>query len=169
MRRLALALAVIIPLLVPSPLSPSEGPTSVVVPATPAAAVTTATATATAASMVAPDAALPEGWRAAPFKITAYAPFDNQSGICADSTPNTTATGSLPVEGTFAVNFKIIPAYSDIIILYEDGTIEVGRALDTGGALRAPGVYIIDVFRRTHEQAIQHGVRPATVLWRSKD
>lgn len=109
---------------------------------------------------------LSEVWNMAPFKITAYAPYDNVSGICNDGNPNSTATGTVPSEGTFAVNPEIIPYFSDMVILYDNGEIEVGQALDTGGALRKTGVYTVDVFRRTHLEARQQAARDATVLWR---
>jgi 3D (Asp-Asp-Asp) domain-containing protein len=66
---------------------------------------------------------------------------------------------------TIAVNPELIPYGSEIHILYPDGTIEVGQALDTGGAMRKTGVKKIDVFRQTHEEAIRHGVRKAIILY----
>jgi 3D (Asp-Asp-Asp) domain-containing protein len=56
-----------------------------------------------------------------------------------------------------------------MVILYEDGSVEIGKALDTGGALRVPGVRKVDVFRRTYKEASRHGIRRATVLWRGKE
>lgn len=99
------------------------------------------------------------------FKVTAYSPYDDRNGLNSDGNPNYTATGITPKEGTIAVNPEIIPYGSTVVIVYNDGTIEVGRAEDTGGALRRKGNMQIDVFRRTYEEAMRHGVKEATVLW----
>ena len=34
--------------------------------------------------------------------VTAYAPYDNKSGMCNDGTPDTTATNTKPKRGTIA-------------------------------------------------------------------
>ncbi len=98
--------------------------------------------------------------------VTYYAPFDNVSGMCNDGDPNVTATGTKPGPGTMAVNPKVIPYGSRMWILYEDGTIERGRALDTGGAILASRSRV-DVYRDTHRQAMRDGVKGATVIWQS--
>lgn len=99
------------------------------------------------------------------FEVTAYAPFDNVSGICTDDNPEVTATGVRPGPGVMAVNPEIIPYGSLITIFYPDGTIEQGYALDTGGALRREGVKQIDVFRHTYTAAMAHGRRSAVVIY----
>lgn len=99
-----------------------------------------------------------------PMTVTYYAPFDNKSGICNDGDPFHTATGTLPGPGTFAVNPDVIPYHSNVYILYKDGRIERGRALDTGSAIRASRSKI-DSFRWTYKQAMIEGVKEATVLW----
>ena len=96
------------------------------------------------------------------FKITAYSPYDNVDGMQADSTSNRTATGTIPKPGTMAVDPNVIPYGSTIIIIYEDGTVEYGRAEDTGGAINGNR---IDVFRKTYKSAKEFGVRHATVIW----
>lgn len=74
-------------------------------------------------------------WDILEIDASAYAPYDNVSGACNDGTPNSTATGTVPTEGTFAVNPELIPYYSRMILI-GDGWIEQGQALDTGGYLR---------------------------------
>jgi len=96
------------------------------------------------------------------FQVTAYSPYDNVSGMENDGNPNKTATGTRPRPGTIAVDPKVIPYGSKIIIVYEDGTVEHGIAEDCGGLIKGN---IIDVFRQTYKEARQHGRREATVIW----
>ena len=96
------------------------------------------------------------------FQVTAYSPYDNVSSMENDGNPNTTATGTKPRPGTIAVDPKVIPYGSKIIIIYEDGTVEHGIAEDCGGLIKGN---VIDVFRQTYKEAIEHGRREATVIW----
>jgi len=96
------------------------------------------------------------------FQVTAYSPYDNVSGMENDGNPNTTATGTKPRPGTIAVDPEVIPYGSKIIIIYEDGTVEHGIAEDCGGLIKGN---VIDVFRQTYKEAIEHGRREATVIW----
>jgi 3D (Asp-Asp-Asp) domain-containing protein len=96
------------------------------------------------------------------FQVTAYSPYDNVSGMENNGNPNTTATGTKPRPGTIAVDPKVIPYGSKIIIIYEDGTVEYGVAEDCGGLIKGN---IIDVFRQTYKEAVKHGRREATVIW----
>jgi len=96
------------------------------------------------------------------FQVTAYSPYDNVSGIENDGNPNVTATGTKPRPGTIAVDPKVIPYGSKIIIIYEDGTVEHGIAEDCGGLIKGN---IIDVFRQTYKETVKHGRREATVIW----
>ena len=99
--------------------------------------------------------------------VTYYAPLDNKSGICADSSPTTTSTMTYPGPGTIAVNPDIIPYGSIVVIKYEDNTIEAGIACDTGGIIRA-STNRIDVFRPTYKMAMRDGKRIATVYhWKN--
>src|SRR5690606_9253596 len=50
------------------------------------------------------------------FQVTAYSPYDNVSGMENDGNPNKTATGTKPRPGTIAVDPKVIPYGSKIII-----------------------------------------------------
>ena len=96
------------------------------------------------------------------FQVTAYSPYDNVSGMENDGNPNKTATSTKPRPGTIAVDPKVIPYGSKIIILYEDGTVERGVAEDCGGLIKGN---IIDVFRQTYKETVKHGRREATVIW----
>lgn len=112
------------------------------------------------------DAMTSRGTKIDRFNITAYSPLDDQNGINSNGNPHPhTSTGTDPDVGTFAVNPKIIPYQSTIVIVYDDGTIETGIAKDTGGALRRKGNLQIDVFRRWYTDALRHGRKQATVLW----
>jgi 3D (Asp-Asp-Asp) domain-containing protein len=95
--------------------------------------------------------------------VSYYAPLDNKSGICADNNPIATATGSLPGPGSFAVNPMVIPYHSDVWILYSDGRIERGKAVDTGGLIRASRSKI-DVYRDSYREAMREGVKKAVVI-----
>lgn len=96
------------------------------------------------------------------FQVTAYSPYDNVSGMENDGNPNKTATGTKPRPGTIAVDPKVIPYGSKIIIVYEDGTVEHGVAKDCGGLIKGN---VIDVFRQTYKEAVKHGRLEATVIW----
>lgn len=86
--------------------------------------------------------------------VTAYAPYDNKSGICNDGNPNSTSTGTKPKMGTLAADPKRIPYGTR---LYIDG-YGYGVVEDTGGALRSDKNNIrIDVFMKTYEEAMEWG------------
>lgn len=95
--------------------------------------------------------------------VTYYAPYDSR-GLCHNGNPNSTATGANPREGTMAVNPAVIPYGAEIMIVYKDGTVERGRAEDTGGMIRASRSKV-DVFRWTHDEAMRDGKKEATVVW----
>lgn len=86
--------------------------------------------------------------------VTAYAPYDNKSGMCNDGTPDTTATNTKPKRGTIAADPKRIP-YGTKLYIPEYG---YGIVEDTGGALRKDKDNIrIDVYMDTYEEAIEWG------------
>jgi 3D (Asp-Asp-Asp) domain-containing protein len=91
--------------------------------------------------------------------ISYYSPFDNQSGI--EGGP-ITSTGSRPGPGTMAIDPRIIPMGSHIILIYADGTAEMGIAEDTGGAIKGARV---DVFRWTYRETVRDGIKAARVIW----
>lgn len=90
--------------------------------------------------------------------VTAYAPFDNQSGMCNDGDPTRTSTGTYPSRGTIAVNPRRFPYGTKF---YIEGYGE-GVALDTGGAMRQNSNKI-DVFVDTYKEAINWGMREIEV------
>lgn len=96
------------------------------------------------------------------FTISAYSPLDDRNYINSDGTPTTTSTMKYPTYGTFAVDPKVIPYGSTVVIYYPDGTMERGRAEDTGGAIKGNR---IDVFRRSFDTAINFGMKDAVVVW----
>jgi 3D (Asp-Asp-Asp) domain-containing protein len=98
-------------------------------------------------------------YRVETLTVTAYAPLDNKSGICADSDPTSTSTGTYPQMGTVAVNPDRFPYGTEFYIPgYGEGT-----ALDTGGAVRQDSSKI-DVFMETYEQAMEWGVQELEVI-----
>ena len=98
--------------------------------------------------------------------VTAYAPYDNKSGICNDGTSDTTATGTKPKYGTLAADPKRIPYGTQIYIEgYGFGVVE-----DTGSALRNDKENIrIDVFMDTYEEAIKWGRKEITICIKEGD
>lgn len=91
--------------------------------------------------------------------VTAYAPFDNKSGMCNDGDPTKTATGTYPTHGTVAVNPERFPYGTKFYIPgYGYGVGE-----DTGGAMRK-NHNKIDVFMKTYEDAIKWGIKELDVI-----
>ena len=89
-------------------------------------------------------------------RVTAYAPFDNQSGICADENPNSTSTGKVPGPQYAAADPSRLP-YGTKLNIPGYGIVEIQ---DTGGALRNDKENIrIDVFMYDYESAIIFGVQ----------
>lgn len=92
-------------------------------------------------------------------EVTAYAPLDNLSGICADEDPTRTSTGTYPTWGTVAVDPRKIP-YGTWLYIPGYG---IGKAVDTGGALRRNPQVHIDLYHDTHQQAIAWGRKHLTI------
>ena len=88
-------------------------------------------------------------------RVTAYAPFDNKSGICADENPSVTSVGYRPGSEYVAVDPKRIP-YGTKLMIPDYGEVIAG---DTGGALRAYDGSAIDVFMDTYAEAMAWGVQ----------
>lgn len=109
----------------------------------------------------------PEGWKVAVVTATAYSPLDNRSGICADSNPNVTATGTKPSRGTIAVNPNLIP-YNSKMVIIGDSWIMEGIALDTGGRMRQE-VYWIDIFHEDYISAMEFGKQEVIVFFKESD
>lgn len=96
------------------------------------------------------------------FTVTAYSPYENVSGIENNGDADATSTGGKPRVGTIAVDPEVIPYKSNIIILYDDGSIYTGKALDCGGAIKGNR---LDVFKWTYAETERHGKKDATVIW----
>lgn len=67
---------------------------------------------------------------------------------------------------TVAVDTSIIPLGSDVLVDYGDGVINYYRADDTGGAIKGNK---LDLCVSSHQEAINLGVRTATVYWVEAD
>ena len=80
---------------------------------------------------------------------------------CCGKSDGITASGRQATPGvSVAVEPSIIPLGSDVLVDYGDGEIHYYRADDTGSAVN--GAHI-DLCMVSHEEAIQAGVRTATV------
>lgn len=67
---------------------------------------------------------------------------------------------------TVAVDTSIIPLGSDVLVDYGDGIINYYRADDTGNAINGNE---LDLCVSSHQEAINLGVRTATVYWVEAD
>ena len=63
---------------------------------------------------------------------------------------------------TVAVDTSIIPLGADVLVDYGDGVINYYRADDTGSAIKGNE---LDLCVSSHQEAINLGVRTATVYW----
>lgn len=82
---------------------------------------------------------------------------------CCGKLDGITASGVQAAPGvTVAVDPAVIPLGSDVLVDYGDGELHYYRADDTGGAIRGSH---IDLCVSSHEEALQLGVRTATVYW----
>ena len=67
---------------------------------------------------------------------------------------------------TVAVDTSIIPLGSDVLVDYGDGVINYYRADDTGSTIKGNK---LDLCVSSHQEAINLGVRTATVYWVEAD
>ena len=84
---------------------------------------------------------------------TAYAPGPHDN----DQWGNKTRMGTQIRPGVIAVDPKIIPLGSQVMIKYPDGTKEYAVAEDTGGAIKG---HRIDVAKWTVKEASRFGIKP---------
>lgn len=92
------------------------------------------------------------------FKITHYCPCEKCCGEWADGY---TATMTKATDGrTIAVDPDVIPLGSEVAVFYDDGRISYYTAEDVGGAIKGNR---IDVYKNTHEAALECGVIGASV------
>ena len=82
---------------------------------------------------------------------------------CCGKDDGITYSGVKAVPGvTVAVDTSIIPLGSDVLVDYGDGVINYYRADDTGSAIKGNK---LDLCVGSHQEAINLGVRTATVYW----
>lgn len=82
---------------------------------------------------------------------------------CCGKNDGITASGLRATPGvTVAVDKDVIPLGADILVDYGDGEIHYMRADDTGSGIKGNH---IDVCLAIHEEAVQAGVKTATVWW----
>ena len=87
--------------------------------------------------------------------------------LCCGKTDGITASGVKATPGvTVAVDTSIIPLGSDVLVDYGDGIINYYRADDTGSAIKGNK---LDLCVGSHQEAINLGVRTATVYWVEAD
>lgn len=92
------------------------------------------------------------------FKVTHYCPCSK----CCGKSDGITATGTVAVPGrTLAVDPRVIPYGTKVVLKYNDGTVEDYIAEDRGGSIRGNRV---DVFMGQHRAALYAGVRTAEVF-----
>lgn len=89
-------------------------------------------------------------------KATAYAPGPHDN----DQWGNKTRLGTQIRPGVIAVDPRVIPLGSQVMIKYPDGTKEYAVAEDTGGAIKG---HRIDVARWTVSEAYKFGIKPVKV------
>ena len=87
--------------------------------------------------------------------------------LCCGKTDGITASGVKATPGvTVAVDTSIIPLGSDVLVDYGDGVINYYRADDTGSSIKGNK---LDLCVSSHQEAINMGVRTATVYWVEAD
>ncbi|HWR42123.1 3D domain-containing protein [Sporomusa sp.] len=87
---------------------------------------------------------------------TAYAPGPHDN----DQWGNKTRLGTQIRPGVIAVDPRVIPLGSQVMIKYPDGTKEYAVAEDTGGAIKG---HRIDVAKWTVKEASRFGIKPVKV------
>lgn len=107
-----------------------------------------------------PEAALfPWATKSGEFTVTYYCTCKKCCGK--DDGITFTGTKATPYE-TCAVDPSVIPLGSAVIVEYPDGTVQNLLAEDTGKGVKGNW---IDVCVATHEEAVNLGVKTATVYW----
>ncbi len=87
---------------------------------------------------------------------TAYAPGPHDN----DQWGNKTRIGTQIRPGVIAVDPRVIPLGSQVMIKYPDGTKEYAVAEDTGGAIKG---HRIDIAKWTVKEAERFGIKPVKV------
>lgn len=96
------------------------------------------------------------------FKITHYCACTKCCGKSEDDPAyGITATGTVATEGrTIAVDPRVIPYGTEIVVRYADGTEVRLIAEDCGGAIKGNR---LDIYMESHEAALVEGVKTAEV------
>lgn len=98
------------------------------------------------------------------FTLTAYCPDSCCCGVWANGY---TATGTLATEGrTIAVDPKVIPYGTHVLLIWPDGTQHSYIAEDCGGGVNGNH---IDVFFNSHQAARVFGVQSAMVYMEAEE
>lgn len=93
------------------------------------------------------------------YKVTHYCPCTK---CCGQYANGITATGTTATEGrTVAVDPKVIPYGSQVLVRYADGSEHTYIAEDCGGAIKGNR---LDVFMASHDAALTAGVKTAEVF-----
>lgn len=97
------------------------------------------------------------------YTLTAYCPCAH----CCGKSDGITATGTLAAEGrTIAVDPRVIPYGSHVLLIFPDGTQHTYIAEDCGGGISGTR---IDVFFSDHETARIFGVQSAMAYLTKED
>lgn len=92
---------------------------------------------------------------------TAYTP--SEGGINSDSDPEVTATMTPAKNGVIAVNPRVIPYGSEVMIIHNN-TVVRGRAEDTGGAMRKNPKQV-DILMEDITDAVNWGRKEVHIIW----
>lgn len=104
------------------------------------------------------------------FKLTHYCACEKCCGKWALNRPTDengkpivyTASGTVAKQGrTIAVDTRVIPYGTEVLVRYEDGTEETFVAEDCGGAIKENR---IDIYMESHQAALSAGVKTAEVF-----
>lgn len=109
------------------------------------------------------DAILADAVRIDGVKVTHYC-AEKRPHICGNGDGITASGLEVVPNVTVAVDPRYIPLGADVLVDYGDGEIHYYKAADTGGAIK--GDKHIDLCVATHAEALQLGVRTATVYWK---
>lgn len=92
---------------------------------------------------------------------TAYTP--SEKGINSDSDPTRTSTMTPAKNGVIAVNPRVIPYGSEVMIIHNNTVIR-GRAEDTGGAMRKNPKQV-DILMEDLNDAVNWGRKEVHIIW----
>lgn len=94
-------------------------------------------------------------------KVTFYC-CEKRAHICGTGDGITASGAEVTPYVTVSVDPKVIPLGSTVLVDFGDGVIHYFLAADTGGAVKGNH---IDVAVESHQEALELGVKTATVYW----